>query len=126
MGAIIAFGFVAALVVIPVMTLGTLAVCAVWNRIRRPENWQVLVVATLASFVPLLLSSDFDIVGSLVTSLPVLVPAGLWALSRANEDGEHTRAARLAASLLVGWIVFIIVVLPALFVGFVWYFGRDV
>ena len=136
MGAIMAFGLVAALFVIPVMTLGTLAVCGIWNHVRRPETWQVMTVATLASFVPFLVSGLgklatvtpyriwLTFASSLFASLPVLVTAGLWALSRASEDGEHTKAARVAGSLLFGWLMLIIVGLPIAFFGSSWFFGR--
>ncbi len=131
-----AFGMVAALFMMPVMTLATLAVCGIWNHIRRPKTWQVMTVATLVSFVPILVSDLGKLAtvtpyriwlalsSSLFASLPVLITAGLWALSRASEYGEHTKAARVAGSLLFGWLMLIIVGLPIAFFGSSWFFGR--
>lgn len=142
MSGALGFGLIAALVYLPAACLITLGVLAVWNSWRPPKLWQVIVATVVVVFIPTLVRDLNDLVYdlgapnagyrirlafsvALLSYIPVLVPAVLWALQRRGSNGQFSKRAQIAGSLLVGYVVLVILVLPAAFAGFVFYFGGS-
>ena len=135
-------GLITGLIYLPAACLITLGILAAWNSWRPPRHWQVIIATVVVVFVPFLILQLNDLVSDLsalnagyrirlaITAavlmyLPVLVPATLWSLQRRDEDGRLSRIARAAGSLLVAYVVFVILVLPAAFFGFVFFSGEN-
>ena len=114
------------IIYLPVAALTTLGVLAFWRKWHSPKLWQVILAATCVGFLPWL---DFGSIehgitwprsdGALLAYVPVLIPAVLWALQRRGSDGEFSLVARRAGSLLVGYVVLVVLVLPATALGLV-------
>ena len=111
---------------LPVVALTTLGLLALWNKLHPPKLWQVLAATACIGFLPWLVIGQSEhrafgpqLAGSLLAYVPVLIPALLWALQRRGSDGEFSPLAERAGSLLVGYIILVVLVLPASVIGLV-------
>ena len=109
---------------LPVAALTTLGVLALWNRLRPPKLWQVLLGTACLGFLPWLVigisegwTVGLQLASSFLAYVPVLIPAVLWALQRRDSDGKFSPLAERAGSLLVGYIVLVVLVVPASVIG---------
>jgi hypothetical protein len=138
MNTIAGLGILALVVYLPVACVITLGLLALWNKLRPPTLWQVLAVTTLFGFLPWLLvglAHDHIAFGigyriwlhfgsSVLLFVPILVPAVLWAMQRRGGNAKLSRIAASSGSLLVGYVVFVVLVLPAALVVGALVFGR--
>ena len=109
------------LIYLPVAALTTLGLLAFWRKWHSPKLWQVILATVCIGLLPWL---DFGSIeqgitglrlgSALVAYVPVLIPAVLWALQRPGSNGEFSLVAQRAGSLLVGYIVLVVFVLPAM------------
>ncbi len=111
-------------VYLPIAAIVTLGILALWNKWRPPKLWHVVVATSCAVLLPWL-ADGFSLQrgilhalgNGLMVYIPVLIPAVLWALQRRNDDGEFTTLARRSGSLLVGYIIFVVLILPLAAIG---------
>ena len=111
-------------VYLPIAAIVTLGILALWNRWRPPKLWHVVVATSCAVLLPSLVdglsgqSGISQALGNgLMVYIPVLIPAVLWALQRRDDDGEFSPLAKWTGSLLVGYIIFVVLILPVTAIG---------
>ncbi|MDJ0814056.1 MAG: hypothetical protein QNJ23_10015 [Woeseiaceae bacterium] len=117
-------GFIV-VVYLPVAAIATLGILALWNKLHPPKLWQVLVATAFIVVLPWVVTDPagnkglwHNLGSGIISALPVVIPAVLWVLQRRGSDGEFSPLAKRAGSLLVAYIVLVVLVIPALAVGY--------